>query len=94
MTLLLETPFQVAVSSPPDQPNMLTTTLAYLEAAFNDLALDGGFRQIIRQPECELMVALPILRDDGTLTVYTGYRVQHSSARGPCKGGIRFRPRY
>ena len=49
-------------------------------------------RAIIRQPERELTVAVPIRHDDGGVSVYTGFRVQHSSARGPCKGGIRFHP--
>ena len=46
----------------------------------------------MRQSERELTVAVPIRRDDGTVSVYSGFRVQHSSARGPCKGGIRFHP--
>lgn len=71
---------------------MLATALAQLDAAFESLALDEGFRAIIRQSERELTVSVPIRRDDGTISVYTGYRVQHSSARGPCKGGIRFHP--
>jgi glutamate dehydrogenase (NAD(P)+) len=71
---------------------MLGTALAQLEAAFEDLRLSDGLRAIIRQPERELTVAVPIIRDDGSVSVYTGYRVQHSSARGPCKGGIRFHP--
>jgi glutamate dehydrogenase/leucine dehydrogenase len=39
-----------------------------------------------------MTVSVPIRRDVGTISVYTGYRVQHSSASGPCKGGIRFHP--
>ncbi len=71
---------------------MLATALAQLDVAFERLELPDGVRAIIRQPERELTVAVPIRRDDGTYAVYTGYRVQHSSARGPCKGGIRFHP--
>jgi glutamate dehydrogenase (NAD(P)+) len=71
---------------------MLSTTLSQLEAAFDRLGLGDGLRAILRQPERELTVAVPIMRDDETIAVYTGYRVQHSSARGPCKGGIRFHP--
>lgn len=40
----------------------------------------------------ELRVQVPVRRDDGTLSVFTGYRVQHNGARGPYKGGIRFHP--
>ncbi len=71
---------------------MLATALTQLEEAFERLALDDGLRSFIRQPERELTVSVPIRRDDGTISVYTGFRVQHSSARGPCKGGIRFHP--
>jgi glutamate dehydrogenase/leucine dehydrogenase len=54
--------------------------------------LKDGLRAILRQQERELTVALPIIRDDETISVYTGYRAQHSSARGPCKGGLHFHP--
>lgn len=71
---------------------MLGTALAQLDLAFEQLNLDPGLRAMMRQPERELTVSIPIRRDDGTISVFTGYRVQHSSARGPCKGGIRFHP--
>ena len=71
---------------------MLGTALSQLSIAFDRLHLSEGLRAIIRQPERELTVAVPIMKDDGTVAVYTGYRVQHSSARGPCKGGIRYHP--
>ncbi len=63
-----------------------------MEAAFERLQLEEGMRQIILQPERELTVSLPIRKDDGSIAVFTGYRVQHSSARGPHKGGIRYHP--
>ena len=71
---------------------MLDTAQQVLEHAFEQLQINEGVRQMIRQPERELIVSIPIYRDDGTISVYSGYRVQHSSARGPCKGGIRFHP--
>ena len=46
----------------------------------------------LRYPERELTVSIPVEMDDGSLSVYTGYRIQHCSFRGPCKGGIRFHP--
>lgn len=46
--------------------------------------------EVLKHPERELKVALPIIRDNGKLEIFEGYRVQHSSLRGPCKGGIRF----
>jgi len=71
---------------------MLGTALWILEKAFDRIELDEGLRAIIRQSERELIVSVPINRDDGSVSVFTGYRVQHSSARGPCKGGIRYHP--
>ncbi|MBI2975342.1 MAG: Glu/Leu/Phe/Val dehydrogenase [Chloroflexi bacterium] len=93
MTVLTKAPPQVPVSSTPARGSMLATALAQLDSACDCLKLDDGLRAIIRQPERELTVAVPIRRDDGTVSVFSGYRVQHSSARGPCKGGIRYHPR-
>ena len=72
--------------------SMLATALAHLNSAFTHLELPDGLRAILRQPERELTVSVPIRLDDGKYAVFSGYRVQHSSARGPCKGGIRFHP--
>ena len=81
-----------SVAAAPVPGGMLATALAQLEAAFDRLGLEEGLRAIMRQPERELTVSIPIRRDEGDIAVFTGYRVQHSSARGPCKGGIRFHP--
>jgi len=62
------------------------------EAAAEHLKLDPGVRDVLRTPDRELTVAIPIHMDDGKLRVFTGYRVQHNFLRGPCKGGIRFAP--
>ncbi len=51
-----------------------------------------GIWNILRKPERALEVSVPVVRDDGDIEVFTGYRVQYNSARGPCKGGIRFHP--
>jgi glutamate dehydrogenase (NAD(P)+) len=66
------------------------------EARFNEAAdylrLEDGMRKILRSPAREIIVHIPVMLDDGRLEVFTGYRVQHSIARGPAKGGIRFSP--
>ncbi len=54
--------------------------------------IPDGVWKILRQPERCLEVSVPIRRDDGEIEVFAGYRVQYNSARGPCKGGIRFHP--
>jgi len=92
MTVFLERTFSEAPTPIHERGGMLATTLAQLDSTFKQLELNDGLRAVIRQPERELTVAVPIRRDDGSISVYTGYRVQHSSARGPCKGGIRFHP--
>lgn len=56
------------------------------------LQLDDGMRKVLRTPAMELTVNIPVALDDGRIEVFTGYRVQHSIARGPAKGGIRFAP--
>jgi glutamate dehydrogenase (NAD(P)+) len=56
------------------------------------LGLDDGMRKVLRLPSKELTVHIPVQLDDGRLEVFTGYRVQHSIARGPAKGGIRYAP--
>jgi len=52
--------------------------------------VSGDVWQILRRPERSLEVSVPVVREDGRIEVFTGYRVQYSSVRGPCKGGIRF----
>ena len=49
-------------------------------------------RKVLRSPSREITVHIPVQLDDGRLEVFTGYRVQHSIARGPAKGGIRYAP--
>ena len=95
MSVVLEARPQVPFISTKTEParsGMLGTALSQLSVAFDRLKLSDGLRAIIRQPERELTVAIPVMMDNGTIAVYTGYRVQHSSARGPCKGGIRYHP--
>ena len=71
----------------------LAAALAQFDAAADHLALDPGLRRILRAPKREWTVRFPVTLDDGTVDVFTGYRVQHNLARGPAKGGLRFHPR-
>ena len=58
-----------------------------------DLAqLDAAQRRLLRGPFRSVTVDVPVRMDDGRIEVFRGYRIQHSGARGPCKGGIRFHP--
>ena len=60
------------------------------DLAAERLNLDAGLRQVLREPRRELTVHFPVKMDDGTVRVFTGYRVQHNLGRGPAKGGIRY----
>ena len=56
------------------------------------LGLSADQQLLLRTPFREVKVAVPVQMDDGSLRVFSGYRVQHSGARGPAKGGIRYHP--
>ncbi|MGH2467584.1 MAG: Glu/Leu/Phe/Val family dehydrogenase, partial [Candidatus Limnocylindrales bacterium] len=60
------------------------------DLAADRLGLDPGLRAVLREPRRELTVHFPVHMDDGSVEVFTGYRVQHNLGRGPAKGGIRF----
>lgn len=62
----------------------------FFDQAAEVVGLDDSARLLLATPEREIRVQLPLRRDDGSLDVFIGYRVQHNSARGPYKGGIRF----
>ncbi|HYM09196.1 MAG TPA: Glu/Leu/Phe/Val dehydrogenase [Bryobacterales bacterium] len=74
------------------EKNAWMSQSARFEEAAERLNLDEGLSKILRTPARELTVAIPVQLDDGRLEVFTGYRVQHSIARGPSKGGIRYAP--
>jgi glutamate dehydrogenase (NAD(P)+) len=65
---------------------------ARFDLAAQKLNLDEGLWKILRYPNREIIVHIPVQMDDGRLEVFTGFRVQHSIARGPAKGGVRFSP--
>jgi glutamate dehydrogenase (NAD(P)+) len=60
------------------------------DLAADRLGMDQGMRRVLREPRRELTVHFPVHMDDGTVRVFTGYRVQHNLGRGPAKGGIRY----
>ncbi len=65
---------------------------ARFDIAATKLNLDDGIRKVLSYPNRELILHIPVAMDNGKLEVFTGYRVQHSIARGPSKGGIRYAP--
>jgi glutamate dehydrogenase (NAD(P)+) len=84
-------PQSFIIASPPTH-GLWGQVISTLDSVAQQLDLDPGIHAMLRQPERELTVAVPVQMDDGTIQVFTGYRVQHSSARGPCKGGLRYHP--
>jgi len=62
------------------------------DLAAEQLNLEDGLRQILRNCKRSLEVTFPVKMDDGTVKIFSGYRVQHNIARGPAKGGIRYHP--
>ncbi|HET7750090.1 MAG TPA: Glu/Leu/Phe/Val dehydrogenase [Terriglobales bacterium] len=65
---------------------------ARFDLAAQKLKLDEGLWKVLRYPNREIIVHIPVSMDDGHLEVFTGFRVQHSIARGPAKGGVRYSP--
>jgi len=76
----------------PDENNPFESMMARFDVAAEKLGLDDGVRRILRTPTREVTVAIPVAMDDGSIEVFRGYRVQHSIARGPAKGGVRYSP--
>ncbi len=66
--------------------------VAQFDKAAAYLELKAGIRDMLRVPKRELTVNFPVQMDDGSVQIYTGYRVHHSTTRGPSKGGIRYHP--
>ncbi|MDD8027540.1 MAG: Glu/Leu/Phe/Val dehydrogenase [Acidobacteriota bacterium] len=62
------------------------------DAVAEKLGLDQATRDLLRKPIREYHFLIPVRMDDGSYKVFQGFRCQHSDARGPCKGGIRFHP--
>src|SRR5262245_57253780 len=77
---------------PAHAANPYLEMLSRFDVAAEKLRLDPGLYQVLKVPDRELTVSIPVVRDNGKLEVFTGYRVQHSLAMGPCKGGIRYAP--
>jgi glutamate dehydrogenase (NAD(P)+) len=72
--------------------NPLDVAMKQVEIAAERLKLDPGICEKIKNTKRELIVHLPVKMDDGSVKIFTGYRVQHNLTRGPGKGGIRYHP--
>jgi glutamate dehydrogenase (NAD(P)+) len=75
-----------------DRINPWDVATRQMDIAVERLKLDLGVSEKIKQTKRELIVHFPVEMDDGSVKIFTGYRVQHNMARGPGKGGIRYHP--
>ena len=71
---------------------MYKVVMEQFERAADVMGLDPGVRTILAQTNNEIVVHFPVKLDDGSIAVFTGYRVQHNNALGPYKGGLRYHP--
>ncbi len=74
------------------EKNAYDVALENFDLAANALELENNLRAMIKYPERALTVSVPVRMDDGKVLRFEGFRVQHSTMRGPAKGGIRFHP--
>ena len=74
------------------EDNPFESMMERFDEAAHRLDLDPNIYKILRWPNRELTLYIPVMMDDGNYQVFTGYRVQHNFARGPAKGGIRYSP--
>ena len=70
----------------------LEVAIQQVDIAAEMLNLESGICEMLKKPSRSVIVAVPIRRDNGEISVFTGFRVQHSKARGAYKGGIRYHP--
>ena len=80
----------MTTTRPATAPSAWAVAQQQFDIAADRLGLDPGLRAVLREPRRELTVHFPVRMDDGTIRVFTGYRVQHNTGRGPAKGGIRY----
>ena len=79
-------------SAAPENLNPFQFAQLQFDRAADHLGLDAGIRDVLRHPKRQLTVSIPVKMDNKKIKVFVGHRVQHSIARGPSKGGIRFHP--
>ena len=78
--------------TPSDTTDLFADAVRRLDRAFQYAQIDEEALEKLKHPKAILQVAIPVRMDDGSLRVFTGYRVRHDDTRGPTKGGIRYHP--
>lgn len=82
--------FCMAVQKRTSSNVLLDTALKNFYAAAEEMGLEEGLVEVMSRPERAICVSIPVQMDDGSVRVFNGYRVQHSTVCGPAKGGLRF----
>ena len=75
-----------------DELNPFSIAQKQLDDAAEKLGLDKATHELLRWPMQELKVTIPVKMDDGSTKIFHAFRIQHNTARGPAKGGIRWHP--
>jgi glutamate dehydrogenase (NAD(P)+) len=92
----MTTDISLSPSSDEDQTRIASNPLddaqTQLASAVRILGYSEGLHRLLASPRRELTVSIPLRRDDDSVEVLTGYRVQHNFSRGPAKGGLRYSP--
>ncbi len=83
-------PLMIGVRHKTSEDNAFTNALAQFDKAISHLSIKKGIADTLRHPKRELLVSFPVLMDNNEIQIFRGYRVHHSAARGPTKGGIRY----
>ena len=73
-----------------DEENPFEAMMLRFDKAAELLDLEPGLYKVLRNPEKQVIISIPVLKDNGEVEVFTGYRVLYNTSRGPAKGGIRF----
>ena len=74
-------------------PVIFNDAVLRLDAAFPYADISEEALEKLKHPKAVMEVSIPVRMDDGSLKLFTGYRVRHDDTRGPTKGGIRFHPK-
>lgn len=82
----------MTLSMEAQQENPFDSVCGWIDRAAAILGYDDSTAKPLKHPKRSVIVAVPVEMDDGRVEVFTGYRVQYDTARGPCKGGIRYHP--
>src|SRR6476620_9242555 len=73
-----------------NEENPFEAMMSRFDRAADLLDLEPGLYKVLRHPEKQITISIPVLLDNGEVEVYTGHRVLYNTSRGPAKGGIRF----